>query len=83
MGQQGSGVKLQGGRRGRGIQVFKAVLHHKEKEHSGQAYCTLGSVGRLNNLSLFLHTQRRKGETCLFKPNGKLEGVLAKYKISI
>lgn len=33
--QQGSGVKPQGGRRGRGIQVFKTVLQHKEKEHAG------------------------------------------------
>lgn len=33
MEKQGSGVKPQGGRRGWGIQVFKTVLQHKDKEH--------------------------------------------------
>lgn len=35
IGQQGTEVKHQGGRRGRGIQIFKTVLQQKEKEHPG------------------------------------------------
>lgn len=35
MAQQGSRVKPQGGGTGWGIQVFKAMLQHKDKEHPG------------------------------------------------